>query len=94
MIVTTDQLFQIAYGRFAIGAYNINNMEQALGLFQGNLQSKAPFIVQISRGSRKYANVKMIEAIIRAAEEIYPESVFAVHLDHGDEEAADRKSVV
>ncbi len=88
MIVTTDQLFKIAYGRFAIGAYNINNMEQALGLFQGNLQSKAPFIVQISKGSRKYANVKMIEAIIRAAEEIYPEAVFAVHLDHGDEETA------
>jgi fructose-bisphosphate aldolase class II len=86
MIVTTEELFKIAYGRFAIGAYNINNMEQALGLFQGNLQSKAPFIVQISRGARNYANVTMIEAIIRAAEEIYPESVFAVHLDHGDEE--------
>ena len=85
MIVTTQELFQVAYGRFAIGAYNINNMEQALGLFQGNLESQAPFIVQISRGARKYANVKMIEAIIRAAEEIYPEAIFAVHLDHGDE---------
>jgi fructose-bisphosphate aldolase class II len=85
MIVTTKDLFKIAYGRFAVGAYNINNMEQALGLFQGNIDSQAPFIVQISRGSRKYANVKMIEAIIRAAEEIYPEAIFAVHLDHGDE---------
>jgi fructose-bisphosphate aldolase class II len=81
-------LFEIAYGKFAVGAYNINNMEQALGLFQGNLQSNAPFIVQISRGARNYAHVKMIEAIIRAAEEIYPEAVFAVHLDHGDEETA------
>ena len=88
MIVTTRELFNLAYEQFAVGAYNINNMEQALGLFQGNLQSQAPFIVQISRGSRKYANVKMIEAIIRAAEEIYPEAVFAVHLDHGDEETA------
>ena len=87
MIVTTKDLFKISYGRFAIGAYNINNMEQALGLFQGNLESQAPFIVQISRGSREYANVKMIEAIIRAAEEIFPEVVFAVHLDHGDEAA-------
>jgi fructose-bisphosphate aldolase class II len=85
MIVTTKELFKIAYGRFAVGAYNINNMEQALGLFQGNIDSQAPFIVQISRGARKYANVKMIEAIIRAAEEIYPEAIFAVHLDHGDE---------
>jgi fructose-bisphosphate aldolase class II len=88
MIVTTRELFEIAYGKFAVGAYNINNMEQALGLFQGNLQSNAPFIVQISRGARNYAHVKMIEAIIRAAEEIYPEAVFAVHLDHGDEETA------
>jgi fructose-bisphosphate aldolase class II len=86
MIVTTKELFEIGYGRFATGAYNINNMEQALGLFQGNLDSQAPFIVQISRGARNYANVAMIEAIIRAAEEIYPEAVFAVHLDHGDEE--------
>ena len=86
MIVTTAEIFEIAYGRFATGAYNINNMEQAQGLFQGNLESQAPFIVQISRGARKYAGVKMIEAIIRAAEEIYPEAVFAVHLDHGDEE--------
>jgi fructose-bisphosphate aldolase class II len=85
MIVTTNELFKLAYGRFAIGAYNINNMEQALGLFQGNIDSQAPFIVQISRGARKYANVTMIEAIIRAAEEIYPEAIFAVHLDHGDE---------
>jgi fructose-bisphosphate aldolase class II len=85
MIVTTKELFQVAYGRFAVGAYNINNMEQALGLFQGSLESQAPFIVQISRGARKYANVKMIEAIILAAEEVYPEAIFAVHLDHGDE---------
>ena len=88
MIVSTGSLFEIAYGRFAVGAYNINNMEQALGLFRGNLESEAPFVVQISRGSRKYANVKMIEAIIRAAEEIHPEAIFAVHLDHGDEETA------
>ncbi len=88
MIVSTGSLFEIAYGRFAVGAYNINNMEQALGLFRGNLESEAPFIVQISRGARKYANVKMIEAIIRAADEIHPEAIFAVHLDHGDEETA------
>ncbi|HRE30004.1 MAG TPA: ketose-bisphosphate aldolase, partial [Anaerolineales bacterium] len=85
MIVTTEQLFKLAYGKYAVGAYNINNMEQALGLFEGCLQSQAPFIIQLSKGSRKYAGAKMIEAIIRAAEERYPEAVFAVHLDHGDE---------
>ncbi|MGH8102065.1 MAG: class II fructose-bisphosphate aldolase [Chthoniobacterales bacterium] len=87
MIVTTAQLYQVAYGKFAVGAYNINNMEQCLGLFHGNGQSKAPFIIQLSKGARKYADKRMLEAIIRAAEGIFPEAIFAVHLDHGDEEA-------
>jgi fructose-bisphosphate aldolase class II len=86
MIVTTRDLFSVAYGRFAVGAYNINNMEQALGLFEGHRRASAPFIVQLSKGARKYANPTMIEAIIRAAAELYPDLVFAVHLDHGDEE--------
>jgi fructose-bisphosphate aldolase class II len=86
VIVTTDQLFRVAYGRFAVGAYNINNMEQTLGLFKGNIQSDAPFILQISRGARKYAGARMLEAMIRAAEERFPEAIYAVHLDHGDEE--------
>ncbi|NCF68241.1 MAG: ketose-bisphosphate aldolase [Chloroflexi bacterium] len=86
MIVTTDDLFKVAYGKFAVGAYNINNMEQAIGLFEGNVNAQAPFIVQISKGARKYANPQMLEAIIRAAGDLYPEAIFAVHLDHGDEE--------
>ncbi|HED11561.1 MAG TPA: ketose-bisphosphate aldolase [Caldithrix abyssi] len=86
MIVTTSDLFKQAYGSFAVGAYNINNMEQALGLFEGHMRAQAPFIIQISRGARKYAGVKMLESIIRAAEEMYPEAIFAVHLDHGDEQ--------
>jgi fructose-bisphosphate aldolase class II len=84
MIVTTKDLFKVAYGKFAIGAYNINNLEQTMGLFQGNLDSKSPFIIQISKGARSYANKKMLEAIIRTADEIFPDSIFAVHLDHGD----------
>ncbi len=86
MIVTTKQLFEQAYGKYAIGAYNINNAEQTMGLFKGNMQSKAPCIIQISKGARSYTHKKMLEAIIRAAGEIFPEAVFAVHLDHGDEE--------
>ncbi len=87
MIVTTDQLFKIAYGRYAVGAYNINNLEQATGLFRGNIESQAPFIIQISRGARKYTDKRFLEAIIRAAEDVFPEAIFAVHLDHGTEEA-------
>ena len=86
MIVTTAQLYKVAYGKFAVGAYNINNMEQLLGLFRGNIQSKAPFIIQLSKGARSYADKRMLEAMIRAAEEIFPDAIFAVHLDHGDEE--------
>src|SRR5213595_2328564 len=87
MIVTTAQLYKVAYGKFAVGAYNINNMEQCLGLFRGNVQSKAPFIIQLSKGARKYADKRMLEAIIRTAEGMFSEAIFAVHLDHGDEEA-------
>jgi fructose-bisphosphate aldolase class II len=86
MIVTTTELFKHAYGRYAVGAYNINNAEQTMGLFQGNIESKAPFILQISKGARSYTDKRMLEAMIRAADEIFPEAVFAVHLDHGDEE--------
>src|SRR5919204_5533715 len=86
MIVTTAELYKVAYGKFAIGAYNINNAEQTMGLFRGNMQSKAPFIIQLSKGARKYTDKRMLEAIIRTAEEIFPDAIFAVHLDHGDEE--------
>lgn len=99
MIVTTSQLFRHAYGKYALGAYNINNLEQTVGLFRGNLGKvqkneepvnpavSAPFIIQISRGARGYTDKRFLEAMIRAAEEIFPEAVFAVHLDHGTEEA-------
>ena len=86
MIVTTAQLFKHAYGKYAVGAYNINNAEQAMGLFRGCIQSQAPFIIQISKGARKYTDKRMLEAIIRAADQIFPEAIYAVHLDHGDEE--------
>ncbi len=88
MIVTTKKLFEAAYGKYAIGAYNINNLEQCMGLFQGNLDSQAPFIVQISRGARSYTDSAMLEAVIRGADKVFPEAIFAVHLDHGDEETA------
>lgn len=86
MIVTTKKLFEAAYGKYAIGAYNINNLEQAMGLFRGNIESKAPFIIQISKGARSYTHKKMLEGLIRSADEVFPEAIFAVHLDHGDEE--------
>jgi len=85
VIVTTKQLFAHAYGKYAVGAYNINNLEQTMGLFQGCMDSKAPFIIQLSKGARSYTHKKMLEAMIKAADEIFPDAIFAVHLDHGDE---------
>jgi fructose-bisphosphate aldolase class II len=99
MIVTTNEPFPHAYGKYAVGAYNINNLEQTVGLFRGDLgKSKsneepsnparsAPFIIQISRGARSYSDKRFLEAMIRTAEEVFPEAIFAVHLDHGTEEA-------
>ena len=81
-----------------MGAYNINNLEQTVGLFRGNLgKSKsnddpvnpaksAPFIMQISRGARSYTDKRFLEAMIRTADQVFPEAIFAVHLDHGTEE--------
>ncbi|MBC8135528.1 MAG: ketose-bisphosphate aldolase [Fibrella sp.] len=86
MIVPTKKLFAHAYGKYALGAYNINNSEQIMGLFRGCIDSKAPFIIQISKGARGYTDKRMLEAMIRAAADIFPDAVFAVHLDHGDEQ--------
>ncbi len=86
MIVSTEKLFQHAYGKYALGAYNINNLEQTMGLFRGCLDSQAPFIIQISKGARSYTHKLMLEGLIRSADEIFPAAIFAVHLDHGDEQ--------
>ena len=85
MNVSTKTLFAHAYGKYAVGGYNINNAEQLMGLFRGCMDSRAPFIIQISKGARGYTDKRLLEAMIRAADEIFPESVYAVHLDHGDE---------
>jgi len=85
MIVSTKELFKHAYGKYALGAYNINNLEQTMGLFNGCMDSRAPFIIQLSKGARSYTHKKMLEAMIKTANEIFPDAIFAVHLDHGDE---------
>jgi fructose-bisphosphate aldolase class II len=56
-----------------------------MGLFRGNLDSQAPFIIQISKGARSYTHKLMLEALVRTANEVFPDAIFAVHLDHGDE---------
>jgi fructose-bisphosphate aldolase, class II len=72
MIVPTKDLFQLAYKKYAIGAYNINNLEQTMGLFQGCIDSQSPFIIQISKGARSYTHKTMLEGLIRAASRCSP----------------------
>ncbi|MBI2623842.1 MAG: class II fructose-bisphosphate aldolase [Candidatus Liptonbacteria bacterium] len=86
MIITTKELFAAAYRKFSLGAYNINNLEQIVGLFRGNRDSKAPFIIQISKGARSYTDKTLLEALIRQCGTLFPDLLFAVHLDHGDEQ--------
>jgi fructose-bisphosphate aldolase class II len=88
MKLTTDQLFQTCYGKYAIAAVNVFTMEQVLGLFAAAQESKSPFIVQTTPVARNYAEAEMLMSMIDAASKIYPDTVFAVHLDHGVEDHA------
>ena len=83
-IVTTKEMFQKAYaGGYAVGAFNVNNMEIIQGITEAAGELKAPVILQVSKGARSYANhtylVKLVEAA--AQENDIP---IALHLDHGD----------
>ncbi|MGQ9500817.1 MAG: class II fructose-bisphosphate aldolase [Anaerolineae bacterium] len=85
MLVSTLDLLKIAYGRFIIGAYNVQNMEQVLAVFRGSLAARAPVIIATVPFARDYAGARMLQAMVRAADEMYPEAIAAMHLDHGDE---------
>ena len=83
-LVTTKEMFEKAYkGGYAIGAFNVNNMEIIQGITEAAKEENAPLILQVSSGARKYANhtylVKLVEAAIE--ETGLP---IALHLDHGD----------
>ena len=86
MQISTAQLFQNAYGTFAVGAFNIFTMEQVLGLFKGADKAAAPIIVAMTPVARRYASPVMLAAMVKAASELYPNVVYAVHLDHGNTE--------
>ena len=89
-IVTTTEMFKKAYdGGYAIGAFNVNNMEIIQGITEAAIEEKAPLILQVSSGARKYAKhvylMKLIEAAIEDAEQSAGFDLpIAVHLDHGD----------
>ncbi|HSK12138.1 MAG TPA: class II fructose-bisphosphate aldolase [Phnomibacter sp.] len=84
--ISTKVLFGHCYGRYAIAAVNVFNMEQVHGLFAAAQQAAAPIIVQITPAARNYAYARMMKAMVDAAADIYPEVVYAIHLDHGNED--------
>lgn len=86
MRVPTKTLFLNCYGKYGIAAVNVFSAEQIHGLFRGAQKARAPFIVQLTPVARDYAHPLMLSAMIEAAHKIYPDTAFAVHLDHGTEE--------
>jgi fructose-bisphosphate aldolase class II len=84
-LMTTKPMFDLAYdGGFAVGAFNVNNMELTQGIVDACAAESAPLILQISKGARKYANIRYLRKIIEAAVEEHPELPIAIHCDHGD----------
>ena len=83
-LVTTEEMFKKAYaGGYAIGAFNVNNMEMIQGIVAAAKEEKAPLILQVSSGARKYANPKYLKKLVEAAVEDSGLPI-CLHLDHGD----------
>jgi len=84
-LVDTRKMFEMAYKNgYAIGAFNVNNMEITQGIIDAIAEEKAPLILQVSRGARKYAKISYLKAIIDVAIEENPDIPIVMHLDHGD----------
>ena len=83
-LVTTKEMFKKAYdGGYAIGAFNVNNMEIVQGITEACREEKAPVILQVSKGARAYANHTYLVKLVEAAVIECPEIPIALHLDHG-----------
>ena len=84
-LVGTKKMFEMALrGGYAIGAFNVNNMEITQGIVSAVAEEKSPLILQVSRGARKYASISYLNAIINVAVAENPDIPIAMHLDHGD----------
>ena len=83
-LVTTTEMFQKAYdGGYAIGAFNVNNMEIIQGITEACNETKSPVILQVSKGARAYANPTYLKKLVEAATIEFPDLPIALHLDHG-----------
>ncbi len=84
-LVTTTEMFKKAYdGGYAIGAFNVNNMEIVQAITEACKEENSPVILQVSKGARAYANHTYLVKLVEAAVIECPEIPIALHLDHGD----------
>ena len=84
-LVTTTEMFKKAYdGGYAVGAFNVNNMEIVQGITEAAGELNAPVILQVSKGARAYANHTYLVKMVEAAVIENPNIPIALHLDHGD----------
>ena len=83
-LVTTTEMFKKAYdGGYAIGAFNVNNMEIVQGITEACQEEHAPVSLQVSKGARAYANHNYLVKLVEAAVLCCPDIPIALHLDHG-----------
>ena len=83
-LVTTTEMFKKAYdGGYAIGAFNVNNMEIVQGITEACKEENSPVILQVSKGARSYANHTYLMKLVEAAVMDCPDIPIALHLDHG-----------
>ena len=81
-LVTTTEMFRKAYdGGYAVGAFNVNNMEIVQGITEAAGELKSPVILQVSKGARAYANHTYLVKLVEAAIIENPEIPIALHLD-------------
>ncbi|MBR3849486.1 MAG: class II fructose-1,6-bisphosphate aldolase [Oscillospiraceae bacterium] len=84
-LVTSTEMFKKAYsGGYAIGAFNVNNMEIIQGITEACREEHAPVILQVSKGARAYANRTYLVKLVEAAVIECPDIPIVLHLDHGD----------
>ena len=84
-LVTSKEMFKKAYhGGYAIGAFNVNNMETIQGIVEAGKETRSPLILQVSMGARKYANMTYLKKLVEAAVIDAPELPICMHFDHGD----------
>ena len=84
-LVTTTEMFKKAYdGGYAVGAFNVNNMEIVQGITEAAGELNSPVILQVSKGARAYANHTYLVKLVEAAVQENPDIPMALHLDHGD----------